>query len=85
MHEVLAAQLNTALAQILTSLGEGEDLARQRLHAELKLLAVELAASLDEVAHEQMRQAFVAKLARELGTSVPRGKRPALSGFRVSY
>ena len=45
LHEVLAAQLNTALAQILTSLGEGEDLARQRLHAELKLSAVELAAT----------------------------------------
>lgn len=59
LHEVLAAQLNTALAQILTSLGEGEDLARQRLHAELKLSAVELAAPLDEAAHEQMRQAFV--------------------------
>ena len=27
LHEVLAAQLNTALAQILTSLGEGVDLA----------------------------------------------------------
>lgn len=45
LHEVLGHELPPHLARELAQLGEGENIARQELHAALKLSAAELAAT----------------------------------------